>query len=339
MKIYFDNIIYHLQSNHAGGLSRMWQAWMQSLPEAEVFDRVKWGLPIRQFDTKNKILADAEKLTKELEPDSLFISSYYTFPAIGKSIQCIPDLIPEIMQYDLDKWIHKVMSIQNAAAIIAISNNTKNDIIKRYHFPEDKIHVVPLFVDDYFYPATNDEISQFKEKYHLPELFFLQVGNRFYHKNTALILKTFNCKEMENIPLVMAGWGKVQKREKVHCQNTIINLGYLSNSDLRLAYSSAQGLIYPSLYEGFGMPVVEAQACGCPVITTSRGSLLEVADGSAITISPFSQAELLAGITQILNDSTYKHELIMRGFSNSQRFSKELSISNFHTAVQRIITH
>ncbi len=209
--------------------------------------------------------------------------------------------------------------------VISVSEFTRQEAIKYLSLKAERISTIPLAAAPHFKPAPPSMICEVLQKYHLPPNYFLFVGTIDPRKNLDLILEAIS-RLSATPPLVIAGWKgwghkKLEHRlahlglkERVHL------LDYVSEEDLRALYSGAKALLYPSLYEGFGLPILEAMACGCPVITSNTSSLPEVAGKAALLIDPTSVQELIAAIEEVLTPAC-REELIQRGFKQVQRFS------------------
>ncbi|MFW6025682.1 MAG: glycosyltransferase family 4 protein [Candidatus Woesearchaeota archaeon] len=156
-------------------------------------------------------------------------------------------------------------------------------------------------------------------KYSINKPFIFYVGSDVGRKNIKRLAKSFNSIEKQ-IPheLILAG----NIRRQYNSQR-IKKIGYVNNEDLVQLYNQADLYVYPSLYEGFGLPILEAQACGCPVLTSNVTSMPEVAGYGAHIVNPYSEKEIAEGMEKILNDKKYREELIKKGFENVKRFSWE----------------
>jgi glycosyltransferase involved in cell wall biosynthesis len=209
------------------------------------------------------------------EKADLFISTYYTTPLSTPSVFMAYDMIPELMGQNIghSEWREKHCGIRHASAYITISENTARDLVKVFpHISSNSIAVAHCGMDANFSPADREEISGFKSKYSITKPYFLLVGERVgWHgyKNGILFFKAFS--QLANkfdFDIVCAGGKPVLEPElKLYSSGITVHTLQLSDSELRAAYSGASVLVYPSKYEGFGLPVIEAMACGCPVIT------------------------------------------------------------------------
>ena len=223
-----------------------------------------------------------------------------------------------------------------ALKIIAVSENTKKDLISLYGVPEEKIAVIYEGVSD---PPTGGQFSIFnfqsKSKIQISKLkpYFLFVGRIEARKNVARMVEAFDLFKKKcgtNHKLVLAGklgFGyEVIENCKLNIENfsDVIELGYVSEEEKWELLRGAEGFLFPSLYEGFGLPVLEAQAFGVPVLTSSTSSLPEVAgENGAIFVNPESVEDIALGIEKLALDSTLRSAIIENGLQNVTRFSWE----------------
>ena len=220
--------------------------------------------------------------------------------------------------------------IKKAARIIAISEATKRDLIQYLGIPDDRISVVYLGIDHVaFRPSFI--ASNFEHPY------ILFVGSEHPRKNLPTLLRAFSrLKEQSsfnNLKLVKVGEAggreadfRKQSMEAINYLNLdreVIFTGVVSEADLRVYYSNAECLAFPSRYEGFGLPPLEAMACGCPVITSDSSSLPEVVGEAAIKISPGDVGGWAAALRKILTERQLKEKLIARGMKQAAKFSWE----------------
>ena len=216
-----------------------------------------------------------------------------------------PETVDPLIRFTQSARLHKI--IHNHTHIIADSMSTKEDLIKIYQLNSARIDVIYPGIEAQFQPVLKQDIERVKIKYKLPDQFVLSVGTQEPRKNLARLQEAMN--ELK-IPLVLVGrhgWG-------AHTQT----LGYVPDEDLPALYSAARVFAYPSLYEGFGFPVLEAMACGTPVVTSNVSSLPEIAGGAAILVDPTDPLQIADGIKQALTD---RQQLIKLGIAQAKRFS------------------
>jgi len=291
--ILIDGVFFQLYKT---GIARVWKSLLEQWAKTEfgahllVLDRNNTapkidGLryrTIRAYDY-NDTDRDRQLLQQicDEEQAELFISSYYTTPLTTPSVFMAYDMIPEVLGGDLNQpmWREKHRGINHASAFIAISHNTAKDL--RQHFPQippAAITVAHCGVDPRFSPASPQDIANFKFKYGLQKPYFL-LGALGGYKNSALFLRGFaQLVTRTGLDIVATG---VIPQLPPEWRELTAGCGFhglqLTDEELKVAYSGAIALVYPSQYEGFGMPIIEAMACGCPVITCPNASIPEVA--------------------------------------------------------------
>ncbi len=230
------------------------------------------------------------------------------------------------------KWLP--VTIKRADAIIADSENTKRDVLQHLRVPENKIRVIYPSGHENFSPQKNGlSLRQLKNRLGIKEKYFLCVGTIEPRKNLARVIEAFITflKKKRDIryQLVVVG-----SREFAHGKafqalvddpavkfDDVIFTGYVSHDDLNLLYCGAEVFLFPSLHEGFGIPVLEAMASGVPVLTSDRSSLPEVAGDAACLVNPYSSAEIAANLEHLSNDSKQRASLIEKGFRRIKNFS------------------
>jgi len=219
-----------------------------------------------------------------------------------------------------------------AAHVLTDSASVKREIQEHLGTAEEKITVVPLAPRRAFYPATTDEISDTLKRLEVEEQFVLFVGTVEPRKNLLTLVKAFDelMRETDFRPqLVIAGqkgWLTDELYtyvEKSTLKERVLFTGYISDDDLRSLYSACLVSVYPSLYEGFGFPPLEAMACGAPVITSRIPVIMETSEGAAILINPADVAELTKALVDLLTNQTQRQELIMLGLKRASEYTWE----------------
>ncbi len=236
-------------------------------------------------------------------------------------------IIPSIVDTQKSRlhWVKKEVD-----CVLVDSNGTKRDLIETLSISPDKIRVIPLAVSDDFMSFSRltakekiNQISTVRQKYHLPENYVLAVGTKEPRKNLSRLINAFNMLKQTKTKLVLAGkygWG--DKGNLSGTNNNVVTLGFVPQSDLPALYAGAQVFVYPSLYEGFGVPLLEAFASGVPVITSNRSSLPEVGGKAAVYVNPESETDISQKIHGILSLSkTLRAKLIGSGTKQLSLFS------------------
>lgn len=213
--------------------------------------------------------------------------------------------------------------------VLADSESTKREIIDILHMGSEKIETVYPGLSEKFTPASGEKIARVKQKYGLYDEYILAVGTIEPRKNLKGVAAAFErflkhpliSSRKKPLELVIAGkfgWG-----EKLTANNYIKILGYVDGEDLPGLYSGAAMFLYPSFYEGFGFPVLEAMACGCPVITSDRGSLEEISADCALLADPDAPEDIAMKMTQLYVDRKLRADLVEKGKKNAQKYSWE----------------
>ncbi len=216
-----------------------------------------------------------------------------------------------------------------ADAVITCSEHSKRDLIEILKLPQRKIRVIPLGLEERFCPAGVRSVEKIKEKYNLKEKYILYVGNLRPHKNVQALLKAYAHlpeKLKQEYQLIIVG-------EKCHYYNVLLKLvkelkidsrliftDFLEDADLPVLYSGASLFVFPSFYEGFGLPPLEAMACGTPVITSNVSSLPEVIGEAGILINPEDTYELTKAMKKLLTDAELISEMREKGLKRVKLF-------------------
>ncbi len=222
---------------------------------------------------------------------------------------------------------------KKAACILTVSAYEKKVIVDRLKIAEDKVRVVYNGVNKQFKPIEDKQaLDAFRKKFALPEKFLLHFANTAPKKNTIGVLKAFTLyceKEMTPLPLVLTDCSTdfimdlLKEVNATALKKHILILDYIPFSDIPLLYNLATVFIYPSHRESFGMPLIEAMACGVPVITSNTSALPEIAGGAACLVDPAKPAELCEQIQHLLGDPRLVEENREKGFINARRFTWE----------------
>jgi len=218
------------------------------------------------------------------------------------------------------------LSARRAERLIAVSSFTAAEATRLLGVPSDRIDVIYHGVRSVFRPLPAPEVENFRQRRGLPERFVLFVGTLEPRKNLMSLVQAFARIRDKHTYLVIAGgkgWlyeGLFAEVERLGLTEEVIFPGYVSNKELPLFYNAATLLAYPSIYEGFGLPVVEAQSCGTPVLCSDSSSLPEAAGDAALTVDTRNVEALAEGLHRLLSDEALRDRLRKRGFSHASQF-------------------
>jgi len=232
----------------------------------------------------------------------------------------------------LNRWyLNLTMPLycRRATRIIAVSAHTRDDLIRSYGLPPEKIVVVHEAAAPHFRPQPPEKIEAVRARYGLPERYLLSVGTIEPRKNLGRLLQAFERAYQERLT---QGWVVAGKRgwlygdffaqlERSPVREAVLFPGYVSDEDLPAVYAGAQALVFPSLYEGFGLPVLEAMACGTPVLASRGSSIPEVGGEAAVYFDPLDTGEMTEAVLRLLRDPALREEMRERGFAQARRFS------------------
>lgn len=213
-----------------------------------------------------------------------------------------------------------------ASHILTISEYVRNEIIEDIGWPPHLVTSIPLAPDPVFYPRSRAEVSEVLNKRGWPDEYILFVGTLEPRKNISLLIRALNIAE-NRIPLIMAGWkgwGDKEWMELINekkLQGKIIFTGHVDEETLACLYTGASAFVYPSLYEGFGLPILEAMACGSPVVCSNVSSIPEVAGDAAFQVDPADAEGLAHALDNVLADSALRQSMIQKGIERASQFS------------------
>lgn len=280
-------------------------------------------------------------------PDVLFVPAH-VLPLVRPSASLVtvhdlgylhfPKAHPRLQRLYLDlstRWNARV-----AAHILADSEATKSDLVTHYATPPDKITVAYPGRDETLAPVRDStEIETVKAHCGIVGDYFLYVGTLQPRKNLSRIVNAFATLKSKAV-LVLAGtrgWlyqDLFTQVRRMGLEGRVLFPGYIPDKDKAVLMSGALAFVFPSLYEGFGLPVIEAQSCGCSVITSTTSSLPEVAGDAALLVDPHDVTAISAAMQRVIAEPALREHLIDRGFVNARRFSWEACAQSVLNAIQ-----
>lgn len=220
------------------------------------------------------------------------------------------------------------LSVRRAARVLVVSEHTRREVVGLLGVPHERVVITPNAVRAHFRPPAPAALERFRAQQGLPERFVLYVGTLEPRKNLPTLLEAYvEVARQHDVPLLIGG-GKgwlyeaiFTRLEELGLRDRVRFIGYIEEEQLPLWYAAASVFVFPSIYEGFGMPPLEAMACGTPVVTSNSSSLPEVVGDAGITVEPHDVAGFAAAIGQVLGDRELHAELRERGLRQARRFS------------------
>ncbi len=250
------------------------------------------------------------------------------------------DLIAYNFKYKREEsdfdYYRKVLefTVYGANKIIALSNHNKSDVLEKFQVDESMIEIIYPGIDSRkFVKIDNDTITNFKKTYELPQSYLLYLGTDYPHKNLKNLFLSFkqliNIKEFKDVYLVIAGESRYGKDHIVNeikeIKDNLILLNHFPEQNIVELYNGALAFIYPSLYEGFGFPPLEAMACGIPVIASKATSIPEVVGNAGLFVDAENIDELSEAMEKLLTDNELRKALVARGYERVKFFNWEIT--------------
>ncbi len=326
LPIIYDNIIYSLQKS--GGISVYWRMLEDSVPVASRLvynnraENIFYTKHSNELESPVSMLFERYrnvKVSEEKEP-FVFHSSYYRCckNKNAVNITTVHDFTYELFRKDLKSTLHKIQkknAVMHSAGVICISENTKRDLYKYYPDYTGKVKVIYHGYDDktFYFAGVKERTNN-----------VLFVGSRVGYKAFDYTLRLLS--EIPSLNLKIIGGGELSESEIALLDSAIPNryekLSFVSNEELAKLYNVSFALMYPSEYEGFGFPVIEAQACGCPVICQKKSSIPEVSGDKCVYVDSADFEKSVAEINRLFSP-LYYDEMQKAGLENVRRFSWE----------------
>jgi glycosyltransferase involved in cell wall biosynthesis len=288
----------------------------------------------------------------------LFHAPHYVLPLLcrRRSVvtihDCIHLLFPEYLPNRLAYRYAKLMmgsAVQRSSLVFTVSEASRRDILQFY--PEadpERLQVVPNAIDETLLADPGEEeMERVKERYQIRGRVVLYAGNIKPHKNLDRLIQAFGLLKQrpghEDLKLLIIGdeigkYPSLRRRvEGAGVRQDVRFFGFVPEQTLAALYRLASVFAFPSLYEGFGLPPLEAMACGTPVVTSNVSSIPEVVGDAAVQVDPYDTAAIADGLARVLSDETLRATLVKRGYERAQHFSWERSVRSIHAGYMRVL--
>jgi len=298
-------------------------------------------MPFQKFQSTSAAAESfiLEDVCRQVKAD-LFVSTHLTTPLETPSLLMVHDMIPELFGHDKIWLREKRFCTYHAAAYVAVSQKSANDLYQVYPLSKRApVCIAHDGVSALFHPPRPDFVQAFRKAYGISNPYFLLVGSRKEHKNAELFFRAFSrLPNKQCFSIVCCGGDSVLEDElSMRAHGCDVKMLRLADEELNAAYAGAICLVFPSKYEGFGLPIVEAMAAGCPVITCPNAAIPEVAAGAALYVNDSDVAGMLDALNSIQSDEV-RSPLIQAGLRRSQQFSwtkMARTVATFSTEVLR----
>jgi glycosyltransferase involved in cell wall biosynthesis len=308
--------------------------------------------PSRPYSIREQL---AVPLDLRREGIDLFHAPHYVLPPLApaRSVvtihDCIHLMFPQYLPNRFAWWYARTSlwaATHRAHRVLTVSETSKRDILRFFDIPPAKIDVIYNGIDELFWTTPNEEeVVRVRERYQLTDPFALYAGNIRPHKNLERVIDAFYRVRRDglgDIKLLIIG-DEISKyatlRRAVHrykLHKHVRFLGFVPDQTLAVLYRLAAVFVFPSLYEGFGLPPLEAMASGTPVVTSNVSSLPEVSGGAALLVDPYDVDAIASGIRMVLTDGCLRDELRQRGLARAREFSWERSVARIRAIYEEV---
>ena len=302
----------------------------QVLPQCKYLQQVVLPAP----NSRAWTLLELPRFVKTTRPDLVHLQ--YLAPRLNRPFvttvhdvvwRALPHTFPRLHRAIMDAFMPG--TLRRARRVICGTNSAQNDLCKYLRVPKTKICVTDYSIDPHFFaPVDANQRAKVRQRYYLDGPYVLSVGVQQPRKNIENLVRAFAQwkAKFPDMPhkLVICGkkgWGDTPR--DTGAASHLVLAGYVADADLPALYSEAQLFAYPSLYEGFGLPILEAMACGCAVLTSDRGAMSEVAANAAQRVEPESIEAIARGLENVLNDAPWRENLVRLGRERAAEFSVE----------------
>jgi glycosyltransferase involved in cell wall biosynthesis len=274
--------------------------------------------------------------------DVLFAPNFIPPPTRGRVVLTVHDLAfavhPETASTSTRRWLSQLRpAIERAERVIAVSAQTRTDLLERFAVPPGRVVVVPLGVDrDIYRPASDQDVDITLRRLGVSRPYLLTLGALEPRKNMPALLRAYALLPEDIRPrLVVAGaltssdargrdaFRVTLEGSPTAVRRSVLTLGYVSEPDKVALLTGCTALAYPSVYEGFGLPILEAMACGAPVVTSNISAMPDTAGGAACLVEPHDEASIAAGLERVITDSGLREGLRRSGLQRAADFTWE----------------
>jgi len=316
-----DFLLYYTHAETAQQVPAHHRFTLKRLSPANPLLRIPVGIPQR---------ASADRL--DLYHAQFIVPPFLRCKTVTSIFDIAYERVPDLFHPAQRAWLKVLIpwSARRADHILTLSEHSKKDIVEAYGIAEDKITVTHLAASDAFVPYNKEKSRErLAQRYGIEGEFILYLGRLQARKNLARLVEAYALVRKAGFAqtLVIAGkrdflFEPVQARIKeLTLEEHVLLPGYVHAEDVPIFYSAAEVFVYPSLYEGFGLPVIEAMSCGVPVITSRGSSLEEVAGNAALSIDPLDVEAIVQAIVKVLGDSELRRQLSKAGLARSKQFN------------------
>lgn len=326
------------------------------LGNKNILQSFPWSQKVKIIEANYPIYSISEQinLPKDIPPCKIFISPHYNIPIprilADKRMVVVHDVnhLLDFNKISLIKKIYaKIMlsaAVRKSDKVLTVSNFSKTEINKYIKTKNKEIKIVYCGIDgEQIAASLNSEIlNLIKNKYRLPNKYFLYVGSIKRHKNLLSALKAFKLfnKKYSDFHLVIIGLKYsefLSEPEFEGLRENVLVPGFIPDEDLPGIYANALALVFPSYYEGFGLPPLEAMSCGCPVVSSNASSLPEVCGDAALYFNPNNVNDIVVAMQKIVENENIVKDLINKGKNNIKRFSRSIFNANIKKEIDELI--
>jgi len=318
-----DRLAYYLFTSFDGrwkrpDIQQVAPAWQTESPWLRIlWEQIAWPLAARRLNID--LLHSMAFVTPIWQPCPTMLTVY------DLSFLHFPERFPALQRLYLQTQTRR--SCRGARRVVTISQSGRDDVHRHFGVPLQRIDVVQPGVDERFRPYEANEVAEFRERQQLPDQFLLHVGTLQPRKNIPTLIDALARLDRPQLPLVLVG-GKGWQYEEIFAHIAALGLnkqvrltGYVSDEELPLWYNAASVLVFPSVYEGFGLPIVQALACGTPVIAADTSSIPEATGDAALLFPPQDVAVLVKHLLTVLDNREQTATMRERGLAHVSQFT------------------